>query len=125
MDDYLVFDTPETAETALETIYANMIAAIDSADLLNVATQEVVEKDTLTPNQMVEVDASTRYYPIFGVNASTGVKVEQYGYTKAWAVKQQRVTDGKWVFQKPDDSLMVNVIGYTVEPYDVKWFKEV
>lgn len=122
MNDYLVFDTQDAAKAALETIYANMIGAVDSPDLLNVETQEVVAKDELTPDEVVEVDSVMRYYPVFGVNAATGQTVVNSGYTKAWASAEQRVTDGKWVFKKPDDAIMSGVAGYSLEPYSPDWF---
>jgi hypothetical protein len=121
MSDYLIFNTQAAANAALETIYANMVEAINSPDLLNVETQEVMAKDELTHAEMVGVDAAERHYPIFGVNAATGVKSAETGYTTAWAVAQETM-QGKWVFQKPDDSLMGGVVGYTVEPYNPDWF---
>jgi len=123
MNDYLVFDTQAAANTALETIYANMVAAIPSPDLLNVDTQEVVVKDDLTPAEMVGVGADARHYPIFGVNAATGVKNAKTGYTTAWAVAKDTV-GGKWVFQKPADALMVGVVGFVVEQFDPAWFPQ-
>ena len=123
MSDYLVFDTQAAANTALETIYANMVAAIPSPDLLNVETQEVVVKDDLTANEMVQTDADTRHYPIFGVSAATGVKNAETGYTTAWAVAKETV-GGKWVFSKPSDALMVGVVGFVVEPFDPAWFPQ-
>lgn len=121
--DYLVFTTEAAAQTALETIYANMVEAVDSPDLLDVATGQVVDKDSLTPEEAVQTDSTSRHFPIFGVNAATGVKVEAAGYTTAWAVAQETV-QGSWVFPKPDDALMVGVTGYTVEPYDPHWFPQ-
>lgn len=123
MSDYLVFDTKAAANTALETIYANMVAAIPSPDLMNVETQEVVVKDVLTPAEMVGVDAGTRHYPIFGTNAATGVKNAETGYTTAWAVAKETV-GGKWVFLKPSDALMVGVVGFVVKPFDPAWFPQ-
>lgn len=123
--DYLVFDTEQEANAALEVIYSNMVASIESPDLINVATDEVVPKEALTPEEAVEVDAGDRYFPIFGTNASTGEKNTADGYTTAWAVAQE-TTAGKWVFTKPDASLMTGVTGGTVAPYDPAWFpKEV
>jgi hypothetical protein len=119
--DYLVFQTQQTAQAALEVIYANMVAAINSPDLLNVATGQVVDKDDLTPDEAVQVDAAQRQFPIFGVNAASGVKDAQQGYTTAWAVAQETV-DGKWVFQQPDQALMDGVVDYVVEPFDPAWF---
>jgi len=124
MDEYLIFETQVAAETAIETIYANMVEAINSPDLLNVDTQEVVVKDDLTPDEMVQTGADNRHYPIFGVNADTGVKNSVDGYTTAWAVAQQ-TAQGQWVFPKPDDTLLDGVIGYTVEPFDPAWFPTV
>lgn len=121
MNDYLIFDTQAAADTALETIYVNMIEGIDSPDLLDVATGQVVDKDSLTPEEAVQTGSSSRHFPIFGVNAATGVKVETSGYTTAWAVAQETV-NSKWVFQKPADALMTGVTGYTVAPYDPDWF---
>lgn len=123
MNDYLVFETEAAAVTALDAIYSNMVESIDSPDLLDVETGQVVPKDDLSPDQMVQVDAGDRHFPIFGVNASTGIKDAEQGYTTAWAVAQQTV-QGKWVFLKPDDALLDGVIGYTVEPYDPAWFAQ-
>jgi hypothetical protein len=123
MNDYLVFDTQAAASTALETIYANMVGAITSTELLNVDTQEVVVKDDLTPAEMVGVNAEARHYPIFGVNAATSEIEVMEGYTTAWAVAQETV-GGKWVFSKPSDVLMVGVVGSVVEPFDPAWFPQ-
>jgi hypothetical protein len=121
--DYLVFQTQQTAQTAIETIYANMVAAVNSPDLLDVSTGRVVPKDELTPSEAVEIDADQRNFPIFGVSAATGVKDARQGYTTAWAVAQETV-QGKWVFQKPDDALMTGVTDYVVEPYNPDWFPQ-
>ena len=121
--DYLVFATEASAKTALETIYANMVAAINSPDLLDVSTGQVVPKDELTPSEAVEIDADQRNFPIFGVSAASGVKNAQQGYTTAWAMAQETV-QGKWVFQKPDDALMTGVTDYVVEPYNPDWFPQ-
>jgi hypothetical protein len=119
--DYLVFNTETEAQAALEAIYANMVESVNSPDLLNVATGEVIPKDDLTPDEAVQIDAEDRRFPVFGVNAATGVKDAQQGYTTAWASAQETV-QGKWVFAKPDDALMDGVTEYTVEPYDPAWF---
>jgi hypothetical protein len=119
--NYLVFQTQQAAQAALEVIYANMVAAINSPDLLNVATGQVVDKDDLTPDEAVQVDAAQRQFPIFGVNAATGLKDHDSGFTTAWAVAQETV-DNKWVFQQPDQTLMDGVVDYVVEPYDPDWF---
>lgn len=119
--DYLIFKTEADARTALETIYANMVKSINSPDLMDVETGEVVPKDDLTPDEAVRVDAEQRHFPIFGVNAATGVKNTQQGYTIAWAMAKE-TAQGDWVFQKPDDALLDGVTGSTVEPYDPAWF---
>ena len=121
MADYLVFQTQQAAQAALEVIYSNMVESINSPDLINVATGQVVPKDDLTPDQAVQVAADNRHFPIFGVNAATGVKDTAQGYTTAWAVEQETVL-GTWVFPKLDDALMDGVVDYTVEPYDPAWF---
>lgn len=121
MNDYLIFDTQAAADAALEAIYANMVKNVESHDLLDVATGQVVGKDNLPPEQAVRIDADFRHFPIFGVNAATGVKNENTGYTTAWAVAQETM-QGKWVFPKPEDALTVGVTGYTVEPYNPNWF---
>ena len=121
MADYLVFQTQQAAQTALEVIYANMVAAINSPDLMNVATGEVVDKDDLTPDEAVQVNADQRQFPVFGVNAATGLKDHDSGFTTAWATAQETV-DGKWVFPQPDESLMDGVMEYVVEPYNPDWF---
>jgi hypothetical protein len=121
MADYLVFQTQQAAQAALEVIYANMVAAINSPDLMNVATGEVVDKDDLTPDEAVQVNADQRQFPIFGVNAASGFKDHDSGFTTAWATAQETV-DGKWVFPQPDESLMDGVMEYVVEPYNPDWF---
>jgi hypothetical protein len=121
MTDYLVFDTEAAAQKALGAIYAAMVGAISSPDLLDVATGQVVPKDELTPEQTIEVDAQQRNFPIFGINAATGTKNATDGFTTAWAVAQETV-QGAWVFPMPDESLMVGVTNYTAEPYDPEWF---
>jgi hypothetical protein len=122
--DYLVFTTKTAAQTALDVIYANMVEAINSPDLLDVSTGQVVLKDDLTPDEAVQTNADQRNFPIFGANAATGIKDTAQGYTTAWAVAQETV-QGTWVFAKPDDALMDGVVGYTVEPYDSNWFPAV
>lgn len=124
MNDYLVFQTEAEAKTALEAIYSNMVKSIDSPDLLDVATGQVVPKDELTPDEAVQVDAGNRHFPVFGKNAATGVKDTTAGHTTAWDVARQ-TPQGKLVFQKPDDALLDGVIGYTVEPFDPAWFPTV
>lgn len=124
MNEYLVFETQSKAQTALEAIYSNMVEAIDSPDLLDVATGQVVPKDELTPDEAVQVNSGNRHFPIFGKNAATGVKNTTEGHTTAWDVAQETL-QGKWVFQKPDDALLDGVFGYTVEPYDPAWFPAV
>lgn len=119
---YLVFLTLQQAMAAMETIYANMVAAIDSPDLVNVATDQVVDKTDITPEQAVQVDASDRNYPVFGVNAATTQKDATSGYTTAWATPQQRVTDAKYVAPKPSDALMTGVSYDSIEEYDPAWF---
>lgn len=121
IQEYCVFETQAEAETGLQTIYANMVAAIPSPDLLDVTTGQVIPQDDLTENDRAEYQADNRRFPIFGVNAGSQAKNTKDGYTTAWAVAQETV-DGKWVFPKPDTSLMVGVTGYTVEPYDSDWF---
>lgn len=119
--DYLVFTTEAAAKTALEVIYANMVEAVNSPDLMDVLTGQVVDKDSLTPEEAVQTDAASRHFPIFGTNAATGMKNAEQGYTTAWAAAQETV-QGKWVFTKPDDSLMVGVLGFVIEPFDPAWF---
>ena len=119
---YLVFDTLEAATIALNTIYKNMIFGVPYQDLMNVNSRQVVDKTTLTPEQAIEVHADDRNYPVFGVNAATQELDTQNGYTTAWAVPKQRVTDSKSVFPRPDDALMVGVTGFVEEQYDLDWF---
>jgi hypothetical protein len=121
MNEYLVFQTEAEAKTALEAIYSNMVESVDSPDLLDVATGQVVTKDDLTPDEAVQVNAGNRHFPIFGVNAATGAKDHDDGYTTAWAVAQQ-TAQGQWVFPKPDDALLDGVVGATVASFDPDWF---
>jgi hypothetical protein len=118
---YLVFQTEAAAQIALETIYSKMVESVDSPDLLDVTQQQVFDKDELTPSETVQYGVQKRRFPVFGVNAATGVKNVQEGYTTAWATAQT-TTQGKFVFQKPDDNLMDGVTNYTVEPFDSSWF---
>lgn len=120
-DEYLVFETETEAQASLETIYANMVKAINSPDLLNIATGEVVDKNNLTTEEAVNVDDNNRNFPIFGVNAASQAKNVDSGYTTAWAAAQETATN-LWVFPKPDDSLLDGVSGYTVAPYNLDWF---
>lgn len=122
MNEYLVFETEAEAKIALEIIYANMVGAIYSSDLENVATGEVVEKDDLTPDEAVKIDATNRHYPVFGVNAATGTKDNKEGYTTAWAVAQETI-DGKWVFPKPTNELMEGLNGCKVMEFNQGWFQ--
>ena len=119
--NYLVFTTKAVAKNALEVVYANMIKSVSSPDLLNIATGQVIDKNVLTPEEVVLVNDNFRNFPIFGTNAATQNKNLSTGYTKSWAVAQETV-QGKWVFPKPEDALIVGVTGYTVEPYDPNWF---
>jgi len=121
--DYLVFNTQQDADLAAEVIYSNMVEAINSPSLLNVNTWQVVDKDDLTPDEAVQINANQRYFPVFGVNAASGLKDERQGYTTAWA-KVRETLQGEWVFPKPDDSLLNGVGGYTVKPYDPAWFAD-
>lgn len=121
--DYLVFLTQAEADTAAEAIYSNMVDAIDSPDLLNVDTGEVVPKDDLSPDEAAQVSAGDRHYPVFGVNAASLQKDDKQGYTTAWAVARETL-QGQFVFAKPDDALLNGVAGYTVEPYNPAWFSE-
>ena len=119
---WLVFATLQQAMTAMEAIYANMVAAIDSPDLVNVATDQIVDKADVTPEQAVQVDASDRNYPVFGRNASTTEKDQASGYTTAWATPLPRATDSKYVAPKPSDALMAGVSYDAIEDYDPAWF---
>jgi len=120
---YLVFQTEAAAQIALETIYANMIGSVDSSELLDVTQQQIFDKESITPVEAVQYGAQRRRFPVFGVNAATGVKTTQEGYTTAWA-NIQVTKQGSFVFQKPADALMGGVTNYTVEPYDPNWFPQ-
>lgn len=119
---YLVFLTLQQAATAMETIYTNMVASIDSPDLINVATDQIVSKSDITPSQAVQVSSADRHYPVFGRNAATQARDIRSGHTIAWAIPQQRATDFKYVAPKPEDNLMVDVIYDAIEEYDPAWF---
>jgi hypothetical protein len=120
--DYLVFDTEQAANTAAEKIYANMVGDISSEDLIDVTTGNIIDKDAITPEEAVQYTYKNRRFPVFGVNAATGVTNTESGYTTAWAIPQ--VTgQGKWVFQKPSDDILDGVTGYVVEPFNPEWFK--
>jgi len=102
MENYCVFATQEEADTALQTIYANMVAAIPSPDLLDVTTDQTIPQEDLTEEERAEYESDNRRFPIFGTNAATGVKNAEQGYTTAWAAAQETV-DGEWVFAKPEE----------------------
>ena len=121
--DYLVFLTKASAEIAAETIYANMVASIGSPDLLDVTQGQIYDKDELSPGEEVQYGADNRRFPVFGVNAATGIKEQEQGYTIAWSAPQQTL-QGDWVIPKPKDELMGGVTGYTVEPYNPNWFPQ-
>ncbi len=116
-----MFTTEAVAKETLEVVYANMLKAVGSPDLMDVSTGQVVDKAALTTEEAVQEDANFRHFPIFGTNAATQDKNLSTGYTTAWAVAQETL-QGSWVFAKPADSLLVGVTGYTVEPYDPNWF---
>jgi hypothetical protein len=118
---YCVFATEAEANTGLQTIYANMVAAIASPDLLDVTTDQVIPQEDLTEEERAEYESDNRRFPIFGTNAATGVKNAEQGYTTSWAVAQETL-EGKWVFQKPESQFLDGVTGYVVEPYDPDWF---
>lgn len=120
---YLVFPDEFEAGQALEVIYANMVSSVQSPDLLDVTTGQEVPIAEVTPEDAVQYEASNRRFPVFGVNAASGIKETKQGYTTAWAEALQTV-QGTWVFPKPDDALMAGVEGFTVEPYDPAWFPE-
>ena len=108
----------------MEVIYANMIAAIDSPNLVDVSDGSIIEKGDLTPEEATEIDAQDRRFPIFGRNAQTAEKNTSSGYTTAWAQLMQRTTDGKTVFPKPEDELMAGLSGYIVEEFSELWFPQ-
>lgn len=123
MNEYLVFETEVQAQAALEIIYSNMVKAIESPDLLDVSTNTVVEKEDLTPDQAVQVNAGNRHFPVFGVNAATQTKNTAHGYTTAWAVAQE-TAQGKWVFPKPPEELLQGLNGFTIEEFNYSWFPQ-
>lgn len=118
-----MFTTRAEADAAAEAIYSNMVSEINSLDLLNVNTGEVVLKDNLSPDQAVQVGVANRHYPVFGVNALSKQKDEKQGYTTAWAIPEETAL-GQFVFPKPEDYLMDGVIGYSVEPFNHNWFRK-
>jgi hypothetical protein len=120
-NEYCVFATETEANTGLQTIYANMVAAIASPDLLDVTTDQIILQEDLTEEDRAEYESDNRRFPIFGANAATGVKNSEQGYTTAWAVAQETL-EGKWVFKKPESQFLDGVTGYVVEPYDPDWF---
>ena len=119
---YMVFESLDDAYLALEIIYANMVFAIDSPDLLDVVGGSIVGKDNLTPEKVIEINEHDRHFPIFGRNAQTAEKNTTSGYTTAWAKPRQRATDHKVVFEKPDDALLVGISGYAIEEFSTEWF---
>jgi hypothetical protein len=52
-----------------------------------------------------------------------GVIENTEALTEKWAVPWNCVDDtNKWVFQKPDDTLMDGVVGYTIVEYNKAWY---
>lgn len=121
MNDYLVFATEQVAQTAANLIYANMVAAIPSPDLLDVTTGQAVPQAELDDTERADYDTANRRFPVFGINAATGVKNAEQGYTTAWAEPQQ-TSQGQWVFPKPSEELMLGVSGATTAQYSPEWF---
>lgn len=120
---YLVFQTESAAQIALETIYSNMVEFVSSPDLLDVTQQRIFDKDELTPEEAVQFGVEKRRFPVFGINAATGEKNVDNGYTTSWGIPKKTIS-GFWVYPKPKDELMGGVTGYTVEPYDPIWFPQ-
>lgn len=118
-----MFLTEASAEIAAETIYANMVASIGSPDLLDVTKGQIYDKNELSPGEEVQYGADNRRFPVFGLNAATGIKEQAQGYTTAWSAPQQ-TAQGDWVIPKPKDALMGGVTGYIIAPYDPDWFQE-
>ncbi len=58
-------------------------------------------------------------------NAAQAQITANMGFTGAittqWAIPQQRATDAKWYFLKPDDSRMTGVTGVTQEEFLPSW----
>ena len=47
--------------------------------------------------------------PITGVNAATGELMPNAAKTERWAIPAQRVTDGKWFFQRIPAHIRANI----------------
>jgi hypothetical protein len=122
--DYLVFITESAAQTAAETIYAKMVAVIESPDLLDVTTGQVIPQDALTEEELTQYEVANRRFPIFGVNAASRVKDTENGFTTSWATPRQRI-DGRWVFPSPGAAFLDGVVFHSVEPFDPTWFPAV
>jgi hypothetical protein len=119
--DYLVFKNEGLAQVAAEQIYSNMLESVDSPDLLDVTQDKRYQKSQLTQADRYQYGPKNRRFPVFGTNLKTGIKNEKESYTTAWCVPEKTI-QGDWVFQKPADSLMGGVKGYTIKPYDPAWF---
>lgn len=121
---YLIFENLNSAQSAADKIYANMVLCINSENLLNVNTMQIVDKDSLSIQQAIERDSNDRFFPVFGVIASNGNKNSINGFTTSWA-QPQETKQGKFVFKKPDDVLMAGVSDYVIAPFDPNWFNDV
>lgn len=116
-----VFDSQADAQQALQVIYGNMVAGINSSTLLDVTTEQVIPKADLTLSEMAEYSPDNRRFPVFGFNLGTGAKDTSQGYTTAWDVERLTL-QGQYVFQAPPDNLSQGATGYTVEPFNPAWF---
>lgn len=119
--DHLVFLTETAAQTAAEDIYAKMVSVIESPDLLDVTTGQVIPQANLSEEELTEYEVDNRRFPIFGVNAASLAKNTESGFTTAWATPRQRV-DGHWVFPSPGPAFLDGVVFHSVEPFDPAWF---
>jgi hypothetical protein len=119
--DYLVFLTESAAQTAAEDIYAKMVAVIESPDLLDVTTGQVIPQAHLTEDERTQYEVANRRFPIFGINAASLVKNTENGFTTSWATPRQRI-DGRWVFPSPGAAILSGLSVESVEPFDPAWF---
>ena len=58
--------------------------------------------------------------PIVGINAATGEPQLTKNKTERWAMPTQRL-DGKWVFEKVPDSILVNIPKEIQDYYDINF----
>jgi hypothetical protein len=98
---YRIFQAKADAENAARKLYADAVRTradeFDGVldDWNNGRAKASVDN---LPESQIDGDR----FPLYGKNAATSEWEAEHGHTKAWAIPVQ-ITDGRWVFQSPDD----------------------